>query len=127
MRRIPLLERGVVRRDDERDVGDAGVGERAQRVVEKRHAVDRHHRFETGVRRRLLLRQEGSRGIVLAHPCTEAAGQDDRAPRHGREGDVYHAYMCTMSSGGVVFASAPPLGLRKSRRSMRGSYARYGT
>ena len=73
----------VIGRDDERDVGDPGIGQRAEDVIEKGPAVDGDHRLAARVGGAPLLVIEARDGIRRAHPRAEAARK-----HHGSLGHV---------------------------------------
>ncbi len=73
--------------DHERNLREACVGERAQDIVEKRAAVQAHHRLEAGVRGALLLLRELRARVGLAHPCPKAASEHDGAGCAHAEGE----------------------------------------
>ena len=78
MRGVVRADVVVIGRDDERDVGDPGVGQRAEDVVEKGPAVDGDHRLAARVGGAPLFVAEARVRIRRAHPRTQAAREHDR-------------------------------------------------
>src|SRR3954467_14640320 len=72
----------MVGRDHQSDARNPRIRERAQYVIEKRVAVQGHHRLHAGLARTLLLRSQLRRWIGRAHSRAEPAGQHDRAFGH---------------------------------------------
>jgi hypothetical protein len=64
--------------DDDRDLVDAGIGERRHDVVEKR-AAERHHPLRAGVGGGGLGRVQPRRRVGTEHPRAAARGKDDGA------------------------------------------------
>ena len=62
--------------DDDAHVGEPGIGERAQHVIEK-GSIDGDHRFHAGVSDRRLLGRELRALVGGAHPRAQTARQHD--------------------------------------------------
>ena len=72
----------VIGRDHQGHVGNTGVGQRAEDVIEKGPAVDRNHRLASRVGGAPLLVAETRVGIRRAHSRTQTAREYDGARGH---------------------------------------------